>query len=175
MTVVLMSGFKSAHAKSAKAKNNSPVSLGKYGDWHAFEVQEDGHKVCYMVSPAKKSSGKYSKRGDVYMVVAHRPSLKSYDVVSHHAGYPLKPGEDVKLEIKTKGGDKKEVLFSEGEVAWCLDDKTDRLVTESLTKKGSQVTIHGQSTRGTKTTDIYSLKGSLQAYKAICKACDVKR
>ena len=40
--------------------------------------------------------------------------------------------------------------------------------------KGRQLIVTGYSSRGTKTTDTYSLAGFTAAYKAIGKACGVK-
>jgi hypothetical protein len=38
-------------------------------------------------------------------------------------------------------------------------------------KKGSKLVVHGTSSRGTKTTDTYSLSGVTAAMDAIDKAC----
>ena len=41
--------------------------------------------------------------------------------------------------------------------------------------KGAKATVKGVSTRGTETTDVYSLSGYSAAHSAIGKACYVKR
>lgn len=147
----------------------APKSLGKFGSWHAYKKGD----VCYMVSLPKKSEGKYSKRGTVYAVVTHRPTLKSKNVLSLHAGYPYGKGGEVKVTVKARKGSKVMNLFTEGEVAWCADSKTDNIMAEHITKKGSEMIVEGKSSRGTKTKDTYALAGSLKAYNAICKACNV--
>jgi hypothetical protein len=154
---------------STVALAQTPKSLGKYGAWHAYKKGE----VCYMVSLAKKSEGKYTKRGNVYAVVTHRPKIKSKNVLSLHAGYPFGKGDEVKVTVKSRKGNKVVNLFTEGEVAWCADAKTDNMMAEQLTKIGSEMLVEGKSSRGTKTKDTYSLAGSLKAYNAICKACGV--
>ena len=40
--------------------------------------------------------------------------------------------------------------------------------------RGARLVVKGTSSRGTKTTDTYSLKGFSAAFKAIGKACKVK-
>ena len=70
----------------------TPQVLGEYGDWIAYYYQDRGGIVCYMASTPKKDEGKYTKRGDIYTVITHRPSEKSYDVVNFVAGYTFKPG-----------------------------------------------------------------------------------
>jgi hypothetical protein len=153
------------------AQPTAPKSLGKYGNWQAYETIENGNKVCFMLSVPKKSDGKYAKRGDVYAVITHRPALKSKDVISIHMGYGFTQGEEVNVTIKSKTGTKKYDLFTEGETAWCIDDKTDQDLTSHITGKGAEMIVEGQSSRGTNTKDTFSLSGSLKAYKAICKAC----
>lgn len=168
LAVVLGHGY--THAEQPSSQKN----LGRCGDWYAFTGMEDGEMVCYMVSPAQKSHGKYKTRGDVYLVIAHRPSKKSFDVISHHAGYPINQSKGVVMTIKAKSGQKKVELFPEGEISWCPDDKTDREATHFLTKRGREIVVVGYSARGTRTTDTYSLNGSLRAYDKICKACGIK-
>lgn len=147
----------------------APKSLGKHGSWHAYKKGD----VCYMVSMAKKSEGKYTKRGNVYAVVTHRPKIQSKNVLSLHAGYPFGKGDEVKVTVKSRKNKKVVKLFTEGEIAWCADAKTDNMMVDQLTKKGSEMLVEGKSSRGTKTKDTYSLAGSLKAYGAICKACGV--
>lgn len=143
--------------------------LGKHKDWHAYKKDD----VCYMVSLAKSSKGNYTKRGDVYAVVAHRPNQNTKDTLSFHAGYPFGKGAQVKLTIKAGAGDKTETLFTEGETAWCVDSKTDTKLVNYMAQKGSKMIIQGQSARGTETTDEFSLSGMLSAYNAIGKACNI--
>ena len=157
--------------QAAPAKPMAPKSLGKYGNWQAYETIENGNKVCFMLSLPKKSEGKYAKRGEVYAVITHRPALKSKDVISIHMGYGFTQGEEVNVSIKSKTETKKYNLFTEGETAWCIDDKTDQELARQITGKGSEMVVDGHSSRGTKTKDIFSLAGSAKAYKAICKAC----
>lgn len=151
-------------AQAAETKN-----LGKFGNWHAYKKGD----VCYMVSMAKSSAGNYTKRGDVYAVVTHRPKQNSKDVLSLHAGYPFGKGAQVNATVVSKSGNKSETLFTEGEIAWCMDSKTDSEMVNYMSKKGSELVVKGKSARGTATTDKYSLSGMLAAYKAICKACNI--
>ena len=147
-----------------------PKNLGKFGTWQAYKKGD----VCYMVSLAKKSEGKYTKRGNVYAVITHRPKINSKNVLSLHAGYGFGKAGEVKVTIKSRKGNKITNLFTEGEVAWCQDSKTDNLMTQQITKIGSEMIVEGKSSRGTYTKDTYALKGTLKAYNAICKACGIK-
>ncbi|MCA1940527.1 MAG: invasion associated locus B family protein [Caenispirillum bisanense] len=143
-----------------------PEILGAYTDWTAYTFTENGNKVCYMASEPKKAEGNYDKRGDVFVLVTHRPADKTRDVVSVVAGYPYKAESEVRMTIDGRDTS----LFTHGERAWARDTATDRKLVESM-KAGRQMVVKGSSERGTNTTDTYSLSGFTAAHDAITKAC----
>jgi invasion protein IalB len=149
---------------SARAQDSNLIDV--FGDWNAFALKQRSGPVCYIGSVPIKSSGKYSKRGDVLFLVTHRPAAKANDVVNFQTGYTFKTGIDVQLII----GKATYKLFTEGEDAWAFDAKSDKAIINSLIM-GAQMTVKGTSSRGTKTKDIFSLKGFSAAYKAASKAC----
>ena len=65
--------------------------IGDYQDWSAYYMQEGKSIMCYMTSFPTKSEGKYTSRGDVYMVITHRPADKTFDVVNLSPAIPIKP------------------------------------------------------------------------------------
>lgn len=152
----------------AHAKNVKPRLLIEDGDWKAFVLVEGGQKVCYMVSQPTKEEGKYSSRGDIYALVTHRPAEGTNDVFSYIAGYSYKDGAEVKLTIDGRSFK----LFTQGDTAWAEDAATDKKISASI-RSGSKLVVQGTSSRGTATTDTFSLKGSGGAYKAISKECGV--
>tara|TARA_Y100000310_G_scaffold130585_1_gene129744 strand:- start:105 stop:689 length:585 start_codon:yes stop_codon:yes gene_type:complete len=161
------------------ARASEPKHIGSYTDWNAFTYDEKGGTVCYMVSAPQKAEGKYSKRGDIHVLVTHRKAEKSTGVVSIIAGYVYK--KDSLVEVKVGG--KTLHLYSRDDKAWALDDKSnipdlayvahDRDVVRAM-KRGLKMVVKGTSSRGTITTDTYSLTGFSAAYDAIGKACGVK-
>ena len=153
---------------------NAPKHLGTFGDWSAYQVTENGEKACYMLSFPQKEEGNYTKRGRVYMLITHRPTSKALNVISCHAGYGFKNGQEVTLKIAGRHKKESYTLFTEGETAWASDSKTDASITTGLSKWGHSLTVHGVSARGTVTTDTYSLKGSLKALNVISSACGVQ-
>ena len=144
----------------------TPQILGEYGDWIAYYYRDNAGPVCYMASTPKKDEGKYSKRGDIFVVVTHRPNEKSYDVVNINAGYTYKKNTQVELKI----GAKTFYLFTDGDKAWAMKDKDDKDIVAAM-KRGSRMIVDGVSSRGTKTKDTYSLTGFTSAYKAISNKC----
>ena len=153
----------------AAARAQGASQIGSFGDWEAYQELEGGKKVCYIGSKPKKSQGKYRKRGDVYMLITHRPAEKALDVVSINAGYTYQPASEADVQV----GDNKFKLFTDGDYAFAYDQKADAALVAAMIK-GAQLTVKGVSNRGTATTDTYSLKGFTAAHKAIGVACGVK-
>lgn len=151
-------------ALPARAQN--PGLIDVFGDWSAFALKQDGKPVCYIGSEPTKSAGKYSRRGDVLFLVTHRPADKETGVVNFQTGYTFKTGADAKLTV----GDATFSLFTDGGDAWALDSKTDKAIVHALIK-GAKMVLRGTSSRGTETTDTFSLKGFAAALKAASKAC----
>ncbi|RDD60233.1 invasion associated locus B family protein [Ferruginivarius sediminum] len=140
--------------------------LGTYDNWRAFAYQEDGGKVCYMASEPRKEEGDYEKRGDVYAMITHRPKQGTRDVVSFVIGYPFKKDSRVTVDIDGKSF----TLFTHKDTAWAPDKQTDQALVQSMIK-GRQMMVKGTSSRGTDTTDTYSLIGFTRAHEAIGNAC----
>lgn len=148
----------------------APQVLGEYGDWIAYYSQTPQGIVCYMASTPKKDEGKYTKRGDIYTVITHRPKEKSFDVVNVNAGYTYKADSKVIAKIGNKNYER---FFTNGDQAWAIDDKADRELVDAM-KRGTRMIIVGTSSKGTQTKDTYSLSGFGKAYQAISAKCKKK-
>jgi len=129
-------------------------------------MKQDSANVCFLSSKATKSEGNYSKRGDVLFIVTHRPTKKERGVINLRAGYNFKEGLDAVITI----GKHNFSLFTQGSDGWAKDSQADIAIVKAMIS-GSQMFINGISSRGTKTTDTFSLKGFTAAYKAASKAC----
>ena len=153
-------------AKSAPAAA-PPVNggqLGAFGDWEAYRDPREG--FCYAGSKPTKQEGRYTQRGDAFVLVTHRPKEKSFDVISFDAGYVYKDGAEVIVTV----GPQSFTLFGQGEQAWARDAAGDAQLVKAM-RTGSTLVVKGTSSRGTPTTDTYSLKGVSAALDAINKAC----
>ncbi len=147
-----------------------PKVLGEYGDWTAWTYNDRGNLICYMSSTPKKDEGKYTKRGDIYTIITHRPSEKTFDEVSFVAGYNF----DTKAPFVIKIGDKTfKNTFTEGSKGWMVSSQEDRNIITAM-KRGERMIVDGKSSRGTTTKDTYSLKGFSSAYQAISAKCKKK-
>lgn len=145
-----------------------PQKIGQWGNWSAYVLNEEGKKVCYMVSSPVKMQGAYTKRDEVFALITHGPD-GAKNVFSYITGYGYKPASDATLTIDGK----RFILFTQDDTAWAYDSETDEMITKAV-RAGSKMTVQGSSARGTLTTDTFSLKGSSSAHDAISKACGVK-
>lgn len=162
--VFLAGSFGITH--TAAAQTGEPRLLSKYGDWSAYMFIENGNRVCYMISQPTSSKGDYSKRGQVYALITIRPSEGTKDVFSYITGYGYKSGSDATITID----DKSYSLFTQDDTAWAPDAEADRALAQAI-REGAKMTVTGVSSRGTETTDTFSLKGSGSAYKRINDEC----
>ena len=151
---------------AAPAAAADRVFIGSYGDWEAFREGDGKTRLCYIASIPKKDEGNYTSRGNIQAFVTHQASGNVRDEVSINAGYTYQKDSEPTITI---GGNSFK-LFVNGDTAWARDKATDRALVRSM-KAGATMVVRGVSSRGTKTTDTYSLKGFTAAYNEITKAC----
>jgi hypothetical protein len=163
LLLVVMTG---AVCNSAQA--SEPRRVGTYGDWAAYTFMENGNKVCYMASQPKTKEGNYTRRGDIFALITHRPAENTRDVFSYMTGYSYKTGSDVAVTINGN----KFTLFTQGDTAWAPDAATDGKIAQAI-KSGSNMVVKGTSARGTLTTDTFGLSGSTKAYEKISQECGI--
>ncbi|MBF0251819.1 MAG: hypothetical protein HQL35_14450 [Alphaproteobacteria bacterium] len=162
---VLAAGAACAFASPALAD-----VLAENGAWQAVSVKENGDTVCVMSAAPDKAEGDYAKRGDAFVIISHRPAEKRFGEISVQAGYDYQSGSQV---IVTIDGAKTFKLFTKDGYAWAYDADGDRDLIRAM-RGGSSMVVKGTSSRGTQTTDTYSLSGFTATSKAIDQACGVK-
>ena len=129
------------------------------GKWN-FVKETD---YCYIGSaPAETDLPEGKQRGITYILV-YRINKSKEAVVQIAAGYPYKKDQNVGVTIDNAQFD----FYSDDDAAWFNDDSK---VIFAM-KKGIKLTVKGESTRGTKTTDIYTLKGFTLAYNQLFNDC----
>lgn len=149
-----------------QAAASEPKLMARYGDWEAYVFTENGHKVCFMASQPQKKQGNYTKRGEPFALITHRPADNTKDVFSYITGYTFKAGSQVTVTID----DKDYTLVTQDDTAWGPDSETDKSLAAAI-RDGSKMVVKGTSSRGTLTTDTLSLKGTTKAYKRISSEC----
>ena len=148
------------HAAAAETK-----LIAKHADWDASRRTVGKERVCYISSLPKKSAGKYKKRGEVSVIVAHWPKRKRWAEITVNAGYRYKAKSEVVIRI----GKADHRLFTEGQQAYAYKGEDAKIVRAM--RAGASMIIVGVSSKGTRTIDTYSLKGISAALKAIDAEC----
>ncbi len=140
--------------------------IGSFNDWSAYAEGEGKNLACMAVSKPKKAKGNYKKRGDIFAVITHLPGQDKWNEFSIVAGYNYKPESNPDVII----GDYKVQLFTSGSRAWSFSPNDDEKIIKSL-KSSMRMTVVGTSSRGTITTDTYSLVGFTKAFQKITEVC----
>ena len=137
-------------------------------DWEAFRVDDDKGRMCFISSLPTKSVGKYdpANRGEARVFVSHGPGKAERNVVQFTAGYKHKKQSDVTVNIDGK----KFTLFTIEGRAFAEREEDDIAMIRAM-KRGRKMTVIGTSSRGTKTTDTYSLSGFTKTKNLIDKTC----
>ncbi len=164
---LLLAGAVAIISATAALAQNTAERIDDFDQWSAYKTLENGNAVCFMASEPTEAKGKYTKRGDIFALVSHRPAENRRDEISFMAGYPYKPDSVVEVKI---GADRFQLDNLENDGAWTTDPEQDKAIVRAMIK-GTTMTVIGTSARGTLTTDTYSLSGFTRAYKAISKGC----
>lgn len=154
--------FDPAHAQS------SAQLLGEFGDWGAYTAAPGGKKVCFaLAKPTSSQTNPPNRpRDPAWLFVSTRPAEKVKEEVSVIFGYPLKANSDATIEI----GSTNFAMYTQNDGAWVKNAAEEARLVDAM-RKGAEVTVRGESSRGTKTTDQFSLKGVAQALDRAATEC----
>ena len=156
-----------AIAASISIANAQQVSaVAQERDWAIFVGQENGGKVCTVVSEPKVVKPDGLNRGDIYFYVTKRPSEGVRFEISVKTGYTYYSGSETVVQI----GDSTFKLFTNED--WAFTDNAaeeERLV--NAMRAGSSMVVTGKSSRGNTTIDTYSLLGISAALARATKEC----
>jgi len=154
--------------KTAAVGAALPKVLGQYGDWGAYIASPDGKKVCFSLAKPKSSTTNPAgrNRDPAYVFISTRPSENVRNEISAIVGYPLRASSDATAEV----GSAKFAMYTQNDGAWIKNVAEEARLIDAM-RKGAELTIKGTSTRGTQSTDIYSLKGLTQAMDRADQEC----
>ena len=140
----------------------STLNALEVGKWSFEEADE----YCYIGSLATETDlPSDKKRGDFYVLV-YKNIGNPDTVVQIEAGYNYKVSSDI-IVIIDKGDYKFYTTEDLPTAAWTEEDNK---VIFAM-KKGLELTVTGESSRGTITNDIYTLNGFTAAYNKLINNC----
>jgi hypothetical protein len=145
-----------------------PTLLGTYGDWGAYTASPGGKKLCFaLAKPGKSETVPANRpRDPSYLFISSRPAEKVKDEVSIIIGYGFKPNSDATIDL----GGASYAMYTQGDGAWVKNAAEEPRLVDAM-RKGTDMTVKGESARGTATTDLYSLKGLAQALDKVGEEC----
>lgn len=175
---LMVAATDAAHARDARSKSAAtpastsggaePTLIGQFGSWGAYTAAPGGKKVCFAL--AKPSSSKTNPpnrpRDPAYAFISTRPAEKVVNEVSVMVGYPLKPGSESTIDV----GSASFAMYTQGDGIWIKNAAEEDRLVEAM-RKGAEITVKGVSSRGTASTDVFSLKGLSQALDKVAQAC----
>lgn len=155
-------------ARSAAVSSDSPQLLGQFGDWGAYTASPGGRKVCFaLAKPASaKTDPPNRPRDPMYVFISSRPADNVQNEVSVMFGYQFKPNAEASLDV----GGSSFLMYTQSDGGWVKNAAEEPRLVEAMRKAGD-MTVKGVSSRGTATTDVYSLKGLSQALDRVAQEC----
>ena len=153
-----------SHAQELKAT---------HGDWYLLKGEVDHAPVCYILSTPKESKGNFKFRGDAYLIISN--SDDHADEVNASPGYFYKKESVATLEFPASASKKIEPfkLFTKDKNAWAKTPEEDFKIVNEMKERGF-LYMKGTSSKGTISSDKYSLKGFSAAYDEMKKTCGAK-
>ncbi len=150
------------------AAGAKPTLLGQYGEWGAYAATPGGKKICFAIAkPATSETTPPGRpRNPTYIFISSRPADKVNNEVSIIIGYPFKSSADATVEVGTTSF----ALYTQQDGAWIKNGTEEVRLVEAM-RGGQSAIVKGTSTKGTKTTDTFSLKGLAQALDRTDRDC----
>ena len=102
--------------------------------------------------------------------MTQHPAEKRLDEISISIGYKFKKQSALSISIEKS----KFLMFTDGSTAWNRKSLDDTKMIKAM-RAGIKMTVKGTSSRGTKTTDVFSLKGFSKAYVTMNKKCGIRK
>jgi invasion protein IalB len=160
-----------AQAKPPANPTAQATLLGQFGDWGAYTATPGGQKVCFaLAKPSSSVDNPPNRRtaaNPVYMFISTRPAEKvSNEVSVLVAGYEFKPNTEASVAV----GASSFAMYTQKDGAWVKNAAEEAKLLETM-RKGADVVIKATTSRGTQTTDTFSLKGITQAVDRAAQEC----
>lgn len=154
---------------AALAQTQGAQLLGQFGEWGAYTASPGGKKICFaLAKPTQSDTVPPGRpRDPAWFFVSTRPSERVKEEVSVIFGYPFKANTDASLEV----GSVNFAMYTQNDGAWVKNAAEEARLVDTLRRAGSDVTVRGESGRGTKTVDKFSLKGVAQALDRAAQEC----
>lgn len=156
-----------ADKSDSKGGSGKPEQLATFGDWGAYLAQAGKDKTCYALGQPKSREPKAKlKDTSAYIFISSRPGENVRNEVAINLGYGTKDGSAASADIDGDGWE----LITKGTNAWVKDQSKEKEFVGAL-RGGSKLVVKAASSKGTTTTDTYTLKGLSDALARVAQEC----
>ena len=148
------------------AQAQAPSKLDQFQAWGVYKYEQGGKTACFALSKPISQEPRTVNHGDNWFFVYKRPEASVNLEPEVRAGYNLKPGSNVTVEV-----DSKSFTFDPTDAsAWMANAAQEPAFVEAA-KRGRDMVVKATSKRGTNTKYTYSLMGITAALKKVadCK------
>ena len=150
----------------AEAQAKTAQVIGTFNDWKAHIYSAKDKKICFVTSQPTEKEPKNVNRGVVVFYLSDWPKDKVRNEISVKIGYTFKNSGATTAEIGTETFK----FVVKADKAFVDTREQESKLVEAM-KKGNQMVFKGVSSRGTQTTDVYSLAGFSAALNKIKNDC----
>ncbi len=151
-------------APAAAQTTGDPVA--RFDNWDVHVIDGPDGKTCFIAARPTSSQPTNVTRGDIIFMVTDWPTPGVQNETHIEMGYPLATSVTVTIDGETTFT----MTITQDEGAWLPTEVEDRLLTEAMTR-GRSMVVTARSTRGTNTTDTYSLIGVTAALARSAQEC----
>ncbi len=161
------SGGKPDKGDKGGVVSGKPEQLGSFGEWGAYLAQGGKDKTCYALGQPRERQPKAKlKDTPAYIFISSRPGEGVRNEVAINLGYATKDGSAATAEIDGNSWE----LVTKGTNAWVRDQAKEKEFVGAL-RGGSKLVVKAGSSKGTTTTDVYTLKGLSDALARVAQEC----
>jgi invasion protein IalB len=136
------------------------------GAWGVYADSASPKQVCFLAAQPQSVEPKGANRGPIYFYISAWPKDGVKAEPSAKVGYPIDGQKDMSVTV----GDGTFKLFAKGERGFISEPAEEQKLIEAM-KKGTTAVVKATSTRGTNTTDTYSLSGLSAALQKMGEVC----
>jgi len=151
---------------AAPAQAQTVDLVSRQGAWGLYADTATPKQVCFVAAQPQAVEPIGANRGPIFFYISAWPADGVKTEPSVKVGYPISAQKDMTVTI----GSDVFKLFSKGERGF-VSDPTEELKLVEAMKKGSTAIVTATSTRGTTTTDNYSLSGISNALQKMAETC----
>jgi hypothetical protein len=136
------------------------------GAWGLYADSATPKQVCFLAAQPQAVEPVGANRGPIYFYISAWPKDGVKAEPSAKVGYPINAESDMSVTIGTDTFK----LFAKGERGFVAEPAEEQKLIETM-KKGTTAIVKATSTRGTTTTDTYSLSGISTALQKMAETC----